>query len=791
MNAAGAEDIVEWPRADGELVKGCWLTCETVLRPSGLARRRSWRCEPLWARMVRDMPRCAVVSLYVGGEKVSLKAFTVLAEIDGSLVDVQSWKALPEEEALVRVVPIGLSHTWRSFPTASFTALASQTTSKGSKGRKRSGTGPNGWDGKNPIAVALVRAHSRTGATRAALLEALSTGVMDEKDLQAVALVKDPGLRLSALGQVALTQVQLRKLARSSEPHLRAVAAATLRDVKAREVLMTDPDPMVRGALVRNVWMTKAELRVMESDAAVALDLAGNMNARAEFLTLRMLEGGLFAQIAVMNPQMREYASALLSSGSVLAPYAACNPGVDVARAMYAAESNIAVAKGLARNVPALSRMSSSDALKLISALRRAGDLSGVISVTHHVTLSAEHQNELMLDTVLRDAALVGLAGNVAIEPEIAEMVLIEASVMYEPDQRAALVALAGNESVPSEVLNAMTVDDAMVAFALKDNEQASSSARKHALAKVRRVRRLGQAAITESLLQNSTRAATETAPRVVPALYSDVLRPLAVVLTSEENVGARIEMPKDSGVSAWGGEVLEVRIETSGRAVWSSLVLRVNERRARAAAGVNALLDPVGVMIQTPDGERFALLEPLGSRTGADAPEVEATVTAEVETFGGMLVRQVKRMATPKLFERAAMMALPAPVPTAVKGAKQVAQLSSALSGEARGADRVAMIPLDLSDGTNRLVLQAAGVERRDAVKAAMNHARVLMAAGVMSEHECAAVLETLEELQLTASSVTDRHHWAWQAREKLRFTAGQRQVIQDILNGDGPVEF
>ena len=737
------------------------------------------------------MPRCAVVSLYVGGEKVSLKAFTVLAEVDGAVVDVQSWKALSEDESLVRVVPIGLAHTWRSFPTASFTVLASQSTAKGSKGRKRSSTGPNGWDGKNPIAVALVRAHSRTGATRAALLEALATGVMDERDLQAVALVKDPGLRLAALGQAALTQVQLRKLAKSREPHLRAVAAATLRDVKAREVLMSDPDPMVRGALVRNVWMTKAELRIMEKDPAVALDLAGNMNARAEFLTLRMLEGGLFAQIAVMNPQMREYASALLSSGSVLTPYAACNPGVDVARAMYAAETHVAVAKGLARNVPALSRMSSGDAMRLIAVLRQAGDLSGVMSVARNVTMSAEHQNDLMDDTVLRDAALVGLAGNVAIEPEIAEMVLVDAPVMYEPDQRAALVALAGNESAPSEVLNAIAVDDAMVAFALKDNEQASSSARKHALAKVRRVRRLAQASISESLLQNSSRMVVEAAPRVVPALYSDVVRPLAVVLASDENVGARIEMPKDSGVSAWGGEVLEVRIETSGRAVWSSLVLRVNERKARAAAGVNALLDPVGVLIQTPDGERFTLLEPLGSSTGADAPEAEASVTSEVETFGGMLVRQVKRMVTPKMFERAAMMALPAPVPTAVKGAKQAAQLSSALSGEARGADRVATIQVDLSDGTNRLVLQAAGVERRDAVKAAMNHARVLMAAGVMAEHECTAVLETFEQLQLTASAVTDRRHWAWQAREKLRFTAGQRQVIQDILNGDGPLEF
>ena len=151
------------------------------------------------------------------------------------------------------------------------------------------------------------------------------------------------------------------------------------------------------------------------------------------------------------------------------------------------------------------------------------------------------------------------------------------------------------------------------------------------------------------------------------------------------------------------------------------------------------------------------------------------------------MIARHVRRIATPKALLNAAMTGVPTPLKTAAKTTKQVANLQASMAGDPRGADRVAIVRADLAASQARITMLAAETTRADAIKAGQHHARVLQAAGVLTEHETATVIGELELLGRAATAAGDRRHWAWQMRERLRFTAGQRGVIAQILNDDG----
>jgi hypothetical protein len=725
-------------------------------------------------------------ALYVGGEKVPLGAYSVLTDT-GELIT--NWKML-DGDTTVRVVPIGMEKHWRYFPACSWTATTSQERARGAKGRKRGDDGPLGWDGTNPIAVALTRATNNNTASRAAILQAVATTTLSDRDLKAVALSKDATLRLAALPQVSFTQLDMARLSRSTQPHLRIIAAAGLRDVKARAVLLNDSNPLVRGALARNDWMTRAELEQLEHDEHVRLDLAANPNTRTEFLTIGVFEGGLFAQIALRNPRMSDMAVMLISNGSLLAGHAAGNPGIDVAAAIKAAATNTDVTRSLARNIPALTRMPSADAVALIEMLTEIGDRQGIETVTRNAVLDPLDQARLAANPLTSHVTLVGLAGNDSISSDIAELVLATADVMHPWDHTNALVALAGNESVPSKVLNAMDFKNPMVANQLKTNESASGHTRQRAIEQVRRLRRLHQQLVTDSLTRNSAGVSRDNETREVPVLHSPVLRPMAVVVSTPETIGARITVQRDSRLAAWGGEVVEVDVRTSGPAIWTEVVLRVDERRARRVDDANALSDPIGLVAHDGHDEHFSLLEPLTTRTNDDTWNEHASnaPTELTESATARVTRHTRRMLNTKTLMNAAMVAVPAPLKTAMKATKHAANATAVMAGEPRGADRVAVIRADLAAAPARLQMLHAETTRDDAVKAGQHHVRLLQASGVLGEHEAAAVIDELENIGRHAARAVDRRHWAWQAREKLRFTAGQRSVIQQILNGDTP---
>ncbi len=740
------------------------------------------------ARSVEDVPRCVTAALYVGGEKVPLDSCSVLLETQDGVREISSWKQLDEHAVTVRVVPKGLEKHWKHFGASTWVGQTSAVLGKGRNGRKRDTNGPRGWDGENAVAVAMTRAQNGTTASRSALLAAISTGCMDKKDLQALALSRQASLRLAALPQAEFTQEQLGYLARCSEPHLRIIAAAGLRDVKARKRLLSDPDALVRGALCRNEWMTEAELTALQGDDVLALDIAGNLNAPATILMASVLGGEMASQIAIRHHRMAVMANAAIATQTVLAGHAAANPGVDMKIAIAAAMTSEDVARGLASNAPALMRMSSADATALVRRMADLGSIDGVVRVARYTTLSAVDQAALVAEPGIAHAVMIGLAGNDAISPEIAELVLDASSVMIQADQHAALVALAGNESVPSFVLNAIDPDEyATVAARLKDNDSASGSSRDKARAKVQRVRKLHQGLIRESLVKQSAVLHTPDDERIVPQLMSSAKAPMAIVMVTPETIGSRIAVRKDSQLAAWGGEVLEARVETSGTAVWSTLTLRVNERKAKQAQGTNALLDPIGVTYHDGVQDRFALLEPLATTTGNSWTEDGGeSVTEDVEGTKALVKRQARKIATPSALRTTAMALLPGSLKPAVQGTKAAATMNKIVSGEPRGADRVTAVMADLTAGPARMTLESASVSREEAVTAGQQYARLLQTSGVISEQEAGSVMAALDSIGRLAKLVKDRRHPVWQARERMRFLNGQRAVIQELLNGE-----
>lgn len=736
------------------------------------------------------MPRCVTAALYVGGEKVPLDSCSVLLETENGAVEITSWKQLDETVVPVRVVPKGLEKHWRHFPGSTWTGETSSVLAKGRHGRKRGENGPKGWDGQNAAAVAVTRTHSGKTSSRSALLAAVATGCMHKNDLQTLALSRNASLRLAALPQAEFSQEQLGHLARSSETHLRMIAAAGLRDAKARKRLLRDPEELVRGALCRNEWMTQEELTLLQQDATLVLDVAGNPNTPTPVLLTNVLAGEMAAQIAIRNHRMSMFADAAIAGGTVLSGHAAGNPGIDVTAALRAAEKSDAVALGLASNVPALGRMSSQDACMLLRRVAEMGSIDGAVRVARHAVLNPEHQAELLAEPSIAPAVMLGLAGSDAVTPESAELILDAVSTMASIDQQATLAALAGNESVPSRVLNAIDPDEfASVAVRLKDNDTASGTTRDRARAKVRRVRTLHQGLVRESLSKQSAVQHVVDEERVVPQLFSSAKAPMAIVALTPEKVGSRISVRKESQLAAWGGEVLEARVETSGPAVWSTLVLRVNERRARNAQGVNALLDPIGVTYHDGRQDRFTLLEPLGTATGAGWVEGPVTqTTEETENAKALMKRQARKIFTPGALMTAAMALVPDALKPAVKGAKTAATMNKIMTGEPRGADRVAVVMADLSAGPARVALESATVSREEAVTAGQQHAMMLQASGFMTEQEAAGVIAALDSVGRIASLAQDRRHPVWQTRERLRFPGGQRAVIQELLNGEEP---
>lgn len=734
------------------------------------------------------MPRCVTAALYVGGEKVPLDSCSVLLETDEGVREITNWKQLDEDTVSVRVVPKGLEKHWKHFGASTWVGETSAVLGKGRHGRKRGEKGPRGWDGRNATAVAMTRAQNGSTASRSALLAAIGTGCMDKKDLQALALSRQASLRLAALPQAEFSQEQLGHLSRSSEPHLRMIAAAGLRDVKARKRLMTDTDPLVRGALCRNEWMTEAELEELANDEALALDIAGNINTPQHILAGSVVGDELSAQIAIRHHRMSSMANAALTKKSVLAGHAAANPGVDLAVAMASAMKNEDVARGLSTNIPALMRMSSQDATTLIRRLAEAGSIDGVVRVARYTTLSDEAQQVLLSDPGVAQAVMIGLAGNESITPDSAELVLDATSVMIQTDQLATLAALAGNESAPSKVLNAIDVDEyATVAARLKDNDSASGTTRDRARAKVQRVRKLHQGLVRESLVKQSAVLHAPEDERIVPQLMSSAKAPMAVVMVTPETIGSRIAVRKDSQLAAWGGEVLEARVETSGAAVWSTLILRVNERKAKTAQGANAMLDPIGVTYHDGVQDRFALLEPLATTTGNSwSEDAGGAVLEDTEGAKALVKRQVRKLATPATLTTAAMTVLPSALKPVVKGTKAAATINKMITGDPRGADRVTAVMTDLTAGPARMTLESASVSREEAVTAGQQYARLLQSSGAISEQEAAGVIAALETVGHMAKLVKDRRDPAWQARERMRFVNGQRAVIQELLNGE-----
>jgi hypothetical protein len=269
----------------------------------------------------------------------------------------------------------------------------------------------------------------------------------------------------------------------------------------------------------------------------------------------------------------------------------------------------------------------------------------------------------------------------------------------------------------------------------------------------------------------------------------------LAEVLPNQDNVETRIAVHPAAGIAAWGGEVVEIHLDArSGGGqrptVWSQVVLRVDERRAAKALGANMNVDAVGLLVKGRDGSHFTLLEPNSANVGQEAG-IDTVELADVETSKQMLRRQMSRLKTAQTLSAVVGAVLPGELKTLAKGAKKAAQVTAAISGEVRGADRQAWVPMDVSLGDSRLVMLAPTHSREEAVRAAQQHARALVGAKAISELECSAVIESLERLDRVADLVNARGHWAWQLRERLRFVPGQRDVIQQIVNGDVPWDF
>ena len=220
-------------------------------------------------------------------------------------------------------------------------------------------------------------------------------------------------------------------------------------------------------------------------------------------------------------------------------------------------------------------------------------------------------------------------------------------------------------------------------------------------------------------------------------------------------------------------------------------VVMRVNEKKMAETAGANPRVDPLALCIIHNGEEHFTLLEPLGKRTGLEA-SAGAISAGDLEDISATMRRHLGRIDW-KSVSLEGIKSLPGvgDVAKLSQAAKKLVQVEAAMLGTPRGADRVARVRTDISDGSATMRVLAAEFTRETAVGETEAYVRGLRQAGVLTEEQSEGALGALLNLDAVASLASDRRSWAWSAREKLRFRLGQREVVEALLAGDVPWEF
>jgi hypothetical protein len=725
--------------------------------------------------------------------------YAVFVRDDTKWKEVLHWRDITDDAMDVTIAPRGLGARWKDFPEAVWAGKATKADAKGRRGRQASGS----WEVEDEVAVFVMRAHGvsarvpGSGPARDVLLASFANGVVSEAAARACLASADLQLRVAALGESVLRVAQIGALARSTMPQLRATAARHTTDTKTLDRLLMDDSRLVQSSAVRNPLVPAALLTAFSHDRYLAYDVALNENADDEFLKTCIRSGELPGRAAMVHPKMAELANYALMIGSPNEAFAAANPLIDEKVALHRARERAGVASSLARNAAAVSRLSCDDSRALLDLLQVAGDRVGVVSAARHATLSEEDQISLLDDPLMCEAVGAGLAGNVALTDEAAEMLVVAAEV-FEPETRvAALVALGGNQTVPSRVLARVPIDDPRVARALRSNPTASGSVQQ-------RARERHERAVTknERLMRAALKRREAFSDGLAPArvITTEVLKPveraLAVVALRTEVLDNRIPMHPSWGIQAWGAEVFEASCEVfpdgfGGSVAETVVVMRVNEKKMAETAGANPRVDPLALCIIHNGEEHFTLLEPLGKRTGLEA-SAGAISAGDLEDISATMRRHLGRIDW-KSVSLEGIKSLPG-VGDAAKlsqAAKKLVQVEAAMLGTPRGADRVARVRTDISDGSATMRVLAAEFTRETAVGETEAYVRGLRQAGVLTEEQSEGALGALLNLDAVASLASDRRSWAWSAREKLRFRLGQREVVEALLAGDVPWEF
>lgn len=770
--------------------------CERCFMPTRVgARVGSRRLAP----RVVGMARCVDTSLYVAGEKVPLLQYAVLVRDGKKWTSVDHWRELPDEATEVVIVPVGAGEKWREFPEAVWRGSTSRTLSKGRKGRSAG----RGWADADSTAVLVMRAHGEharvpgSGPARDVLLASFATGLVREDVARACVVSPDAQIRTAALGEVVLRVGQVAALASSPTPVLRAVGARLTTDENTLMRLLDDSETLVQRAALAN-RMTPAEvLEAFAKSSAFAYDVALHPNTPEHVLGACVRSGELASRAAIAHPRMAEFARYALTLGMPNEVFAASNPEVDAKVALWRAREHQGVASSLGRNALAVSRLNEVEVLELVGMLQRAGDRVGVTSVCRAAVLSEEAQVALLQDGSLGEVAGVGLAGNPSLTDAAAELLLVTSDV-FEPEARSlAMQRMASNRSVHSRYLARVPLEDPVVARALLENATASGSTQERAREMWSRSMKQHEVRVRKAMQKRGTRPTpAEKVVSISPTLLPALEKRLAVVALRDEALEGRIAMHPSWGVQRWGAEVFEVRTEyypdgEGGAVAQTQIVMRVNEKKMAATAGANPRVDPLGVCITHDGVEYFTMLEPLGRETGEEAT-LGAELAGDVEEVRDALKRHMKKVD----WRGAAMSGLKhvpgGPELLALnKAAKKLAQVEQSMLGTPRGADRVAVAWVDASDGTATMRVLAAEFARHEAVEETKNFVRDLERAGELTTAQSVEVRERLENLEFVASLADDRRSWAWAAREKMRFRAGQRDVVERLLSGDVPWEY
>lgn len=751
------------------------------------------------APRVPGMARCVDTSMYVAGEKVPLLQYAVLVRDGKKWSSVGHWRELPDDVTEVVIVPVGAGEKWREFPESVWRGSTSRSMSKGRRGRSAG----RGWEEKDTIAVLVMRAHGEharvpgAGPARDVLLASFATGLVREEVARACVVSPDAQIRTAALGEVVLRVGQVAALASSPTPVLRAVGARLTTDEDTLMRLLDDPETAVQRAALANRMTPVAVLEAFARSGAFAYDVALHPNTPEHILGACVRSGELASRAAIAHPRMAEFARYALTLGMPNEVFAAANPGVDAKVALWRAREHQGVASSLGRNAAAVSRLSEAEVVELVGVLQQSGDRVGVTNVCRAAVLSEEAQIALLQDSSLGEVAGVGLAGNMALADAAAELLLVTSDV-FEPEARSlAMQQMAGNSAVRSRYLARVPLEDPRVARALMENPSASGSTQERAREMWSRSMKKHDARVRKAMQKRGTRPTpAEKMVAISPTLMPALEKRLAVVALRDEALEGRIAMHPSWGVQRWGAEVFEVRTEyypdgEGGAVAQTQIVMRVNEKKMATVAGANPRVDPLGVCIVQNGVEHFTMLEPLGKETGEEAT-LDAELAGEVEEVRAALKRHMKKVD----WRGAAMSGLKrvpggAELVTLNKAAKKLAQVEQSVLGTPRGADRVAVAWVDASDGTATMRVLAAEFSRHEAVEETKNYVRDLERAGELTAAQGTEVLERLENLEFVASLADDRRSWAWAAREKMRFRAGQRDVVERLLSGDVPWEY